>query len=144
MTALPSVGPPQMVERNLSARLDALAELVKIGRFREGQEQARQGQGQDLASRGADGFSKSLLDNSEALLSRAGERLRLSANHTMVALAGGTGSGKSSLFNALSGASFSPPGVTRPTRRARQCRLAQPAPLAQRTRTRSSRCQGSC
>ena len=27
MTALPSVGPPQMAERNLSARLDALAEL---------------------------------------------------------------------------------------------------------------------
>src|SRR5262249_15116400 len=106
-----------MVERNLSARLDALAELVTIGRLREGQEQARHGQGQDLASRGADGFSKSLLDNSEALLRRTGERLRLSANHTAVALAGGTGSGKSTLFNALSGASFSPPGVTRPTTR---------------------------
>ena len=117
MTALPSVGPPQMVERDLSARLDALAELVKIGRLREGQEQARQGQGQDFASGSADGFSKSLLDNSEALLRRAGERLRLSANHTVVALAGGTGSGKSTLFNALSGASFSPPGVTRPTTR---------------------------
>ena len=41
----------------------------------------------------------------------------MSANHTVVALAGGTGSGKSSLFNALSGATFSPPGVTRPTTR---------------------------
>ncbi len=101
MTALPSVGPPQMAERNLSARLDALAELTRIGRDREGPE----------------GFSPELLDNSETLLRRAGERLRLSANHTVVALAGGTGSGKSTLFNALSGASFSPPGVTRPTTR---------------------------
>ena len=39
----------------------------------------------------------------------------MSASHTVVALAGGTGSGKSSLFNALAGATFSPPGVTRPT-----------------------------
>jgi GTP-binding protein EngB required for normal cell division len=101
MTALPSVGPPQMTERNLSARLDALAELVRVARPRQGQ----------------DGFSKSLLDDSETLLRRAGERLRLSGNHTVVALAGGTGSGKSTLFNALSGATFSPPGVTRPTTR---------------------------
>src|SRR5215469_6097997 len=101
MTALPSVGPPQMAEKNLSARLDALAELVRIGRPRERQ----------------DGFSKSLLDDSEAVLRRAGERLRLSANHTVVALAGGTGSGKSTLFNALAGATFSPSGVTRPTTR---------------------------
>ena len=117
MTVLPSVGPPQMAEKNLSARLDALAELVKIGRIREGQDQAGQDQGQDLVSQPAGGFSRSLLDDSEALLRRAGERLRLSANHTVVALAGGTGSGKSTLFNALSGANFSPPGVTRPTTR---------------------------
>ena len=101
MTALPSVGPPQMAAKNLSARLDALADLTRIGRDREG----------------AEGFSARLLDDSEALLRRAGERLRLSANHTVVALAGGTGSGKSTLFNALSGATFSPPGVTRPTTR---------------------------
>jgi len=117
MTAMPSVGPPQMAEKNLSARLDALAELVKIGRLREGQDQAGQDQGQDLVSQPAGGFSRSLLDDSEALLRRAGERLRLSANHTVVALAGGTGSGKSTLFNALAGANFSPPGVTRPTTR---------------------------
>ena len=41
----------------------------------------------------------------------------MSATHTVVALAGGTGSGKSSLFNTLSGATFSPTGVTRPTTR---------------------------
>ena len=46
---------------------------------------------------------------------RAGERLRLSGEHTVVALAGSTGSGKSSLFNALAGADLSPVGVRRPT-----------------------------
>jgi energy-coupling factor transporter ATP-binding protein EcfA2 len=101
MTALPSVGPSRIAEDNLSARLDALAEVVRIGRAREGH----------------DGFSKSSLDDCEALLRRAGERLRLSSAHTVVALAGGTGSGKSTLFNALSGATFSPTGVTRPTTR---------------------------
>jgi GTP-binding protein EngB required for normal cell division len=104
VTVLPWNGPQQLAEQNLPQRLDALAELVKIGRNRE--------------DRGAaTGFSKSLLDDSEALLRRAGERLRLSGNHTVVALAGGTGSGKSTLFNALAGATFSQPGVTRPTTR---------------------------
>jgi len=101
---LPWVGSPQMAERNLSHRLDALAGLVKIGRQHE-------------ETKTAAGFAVSLLDNSDAVLRRAGERLRLSGNHTVVALAGGTGSGKSTLFNALAGATFSPPGVTRPTTR---------------------------
>ena len=46
---------------------------------------------------------------------RAGDRLKLSCEHTVVALAGGTGSGKSSLFNAISGLELSPTGVRRPT-----------------------------
>ncbi|NUS72924.1 MAG: ABC transporter [Corynebacteriales bacterium] len=46
---------------------------------------------------------------------RAQQRLELSATHTVVALAGSTGSGKSSLFNALSGLELSHVGVTRPT-----------------------------
>jgi GTP-binding protein EngB required for normal cell division len=82
----------------LSARLNALARLVQIG----------------SARRGSDGFSGGLLADAEGLLTRAGERLMLSAEHTVVALAGGTGSGKSSLFNKLSGADFSTVGVTRP------------------------------
>jgi GTP-binding protein EngB required for normal cell division len=82
----------------LSARLNALARLVQIG----------------SARRGADGFSDDLLVDASALLTRAGERLMLSAEHTVVALAGGTGSGKSSLFNRLAGADFSAVGVTRP------------------------------
>ena len=46
---------------------------------------------------------------------RAGGRLALSGAHTVVALAGTTGSGKSSLFNALAGAPLSPAGLRRPT-----------------------------
>jgi GTP-binding protein EngB required for normal cell division len=101
MSALPAVVPQRAAERDLSRRLDALAELVKIGKEHEG----------------IDGVSAALIGDSEALLRRAGERLRLSGNHTVVALAGGTGSGKSTLFNTLSGATFSAPGVTRPTTR---------------------------
>jgi len=56
-----------------------------------------------------------LIHRARALTVRAGERLRLSGEHTVVALAGSTGSGKSSLFNALSGADLSPVGVRRPT-----------------------------
>jgi len=51
----------------------------------------------------------------ERLLRRAGQRLRLSGEHTVVALAGGTGSGKSSLFNALAGLELSQVGIRRPT-----------------------------
>jgi GTP-binding protein EngB required for normal cell division len=83
----------------LPARLASLTELTKIAAGRTGSE----------------GFSQELLIDSETLLRRSGERLRMSASHTVVALAGGTGSGKSSLFNALAGASFSPAGVMRPT-----------------------------
>jgi GTP-binding protein EngB required for normal cell division len=84
--------------RDLPGRLTALARLVQIG----------------AARTGPDGFSSELLRDAEQLVARAGERLRLSANHTVAILAGGTGSGKSSLFNLLAGADFSPVGVTRP------------------------------
>ncbi|SCL16123.1 GTP-binding protein EngB required for normal cell division [Micromonospora inyonensis] len=49
------------------------------------------------------------------LVERAGTRLALSRDHTVVALAGATGSGKSSLFNALARLDLSPVGVRRPT-----------------------------
>ena len=88
--------------RDLSGRLTALARLVQIGSARTG----------------PDGFSPELLADAGQLVARAGERLRLSANHTVAILAGGTGSGKSSLFNLLAGADFSPVGVTRPVTRA--------------------------
>ncbi|MGW5671172.1 GTPase [Micromonospora sp. NPDC003776] len=49
------------------------------------------------------------------VVERAGTRLALSGHHTVVALAGATGSGKSSLFNALARLDLSPVGVRRPT-----------------------------
>jgi energy-coupling factor transporter ATP-binding protein EcfA2 len=48
------------------------------------------------------------------LLAKAGAREAL-GDATVVALAGATGSGKSTLFNALSGSDVSTPGVRRPT-----------------------------
>jgi GTP-binding protein EngB required for normal cell division len=64
---------------------------------------------------GADRLDPALLAPARELARRAGERLRLSGAHTVVALAGATGSGKSSLFNALAGTTVSQPGVRRPT-----------------------------
>jgi GTP-binding protein EngB required for normal cell division len=83
----------------LPARLASLTELTRLAAGRAGSE----------------GFSQELVTDAETLLRRSGERMRMSASHTVVALAGGTGSGKSSLFNALAGAAFSPAGVMRPT-----------------------------
>ena len=56
-----------------------------------------------------------IADDASAIAARAAGRLKLSADHTVVALAGATGSGKSSTFNALSGLELSAVGVRRPT-----------------------------
>jgi len=55
-----------------------------------------------------------LLDDTVATVERATGRLRLSAHHTVVAIAGATGSGKSSTFNALTGLELSSTGVRGP------------------------------
>ncbi len=90
----------------MSARLIALARMIQIGSARSGR----------------DGFGKKLLADAEEVLGRAGERMRLSSSHTVVVLGGGTGSGKSSLFNRMAGADFSTVGVTRPvTKDAHAC-----------------------
>ncbi|MBR8744039.1 GTPase [Nocardiopsis sp. MG754419] len=78
----------------LIERLDSLSTLVEIGK---------------------DDLPDEVLGRAGQLLDHAGARLRLSGDHTVVALAGGTGSGKSSLFNALCGLELSQTGVTRPT-----------------------------
>lgn len=85
----------------------------------------RRGSGPDLderlvALRAAIGAGEGVipateLDRASALLGRAGDRLGHGVDHTVVALAGATGSGKSSLFNALAGEDLSRVGVTRPT-----------------------------
>jgi GTP-binding protein EngB required for normal cell division len=56
-----------------------------------------------------------LIREAETLVDRAKSRLVLSGDHTVVALAGATGSGKSSLFNVLSGLEIAAVGVKRPT-----------------------------
>jgi GTP-binding protein EngB required for normal cell division len=63
---------------------------------------------------GAGYVDDDLMRDGRALLERYDARMRLSGEHTVVALIGGTGSGKSSLFNAIAGAELSAVGVTRP------------------------------
>jgi GTP-binding protein EngB required for normal cell division len=49
------------------------------------------------------------------VIAKVGERSALAGNHTVIALAGATGSGKSSLFNALAGGQLARISATRPT-----------------------------
>jgi GTPase Era involved in 16S rRNA processing len=56
-----------------------------------------------------------VVGDAEEVVERAAGRLRLSADHTVVAIAGATGSGKSSTFNSLTGLELSAVGVRRPT-----------------------------
>ncbi|MDP3893138.1 GTPase [Nocardioides sp.] len=56
-----------------------------------------------------------ILDDVQVVVDRVGSRLKLSADHTVVAIAGATGSGKSSTFNALTDLELSAVGVRRPT-----------------------------
>lgn len=58
---------------------------------------------------------EAVLEPAETLTARVAERLKLSGEHTIVALAGATGSGKSSLFNALTDMELAGTGVRRPT-----------------------------
>ncbi|QHY95563.1 GTPase Era [Streptomyces sp. S4.7] len=81
-------------EGPLRARLDALRELVGLSRTRI--------EGTTLAEAGR-------------VLDEASTRQRLSSRHTVVAIAGATGSGKSTLFNALAEVPISETGLRRPT-----------------------------
>ncbi|MGW0616239.1 GTPase [Streptomyces sp. NPDC002765] len=78
----------------LRSRLEALRELIGLSRTR-------------LDSR--------TLAEAGRVLDEASTRRRLSGQHTVVAIAGATGSGKSQLFNALAGVPISESGVRRPT-----------------------------
>ncbi|MEU3710730.1 GTPase [Streptomyces catenulae] len=78
----------------LQARLDALRQMIVLSRTR---------------------LDRTTLDEAGQVLDAADERRRLSTRHTVVAIAGATGSGKSSLFNALAGAPRSRAGAHRPT-----------------------------
>lgn len=79
---------------SLRTRLDALHELVGLSRTR---------------------LETDTLAEAGRVLDEAAARQRLSARHTVVAIAGPTGSGKSTLFNALAGVPVSETGLRRPT-----------------------------
>nr|WP_236073164.1 GTPase [Streptomyces tardus] len=81
-------------ERGLGRRLLALRELVGLSRTR---------------------LEPDSLAEAVRVLDEASARGRLSRAHTTVAVAGPTGCGKSTLFNALAGAQLSEAGVRRPT-----------------------------
>ncbi|MEV7617258.1 GTPase [Streptomyces sp. NPDC089799] len=87
--------PPLSPEaRALRTRLDALRQLIGLSRTRL--------DGATLAEAGR-------------ILDEAAARRGLSAQHTVVAIAGATGSGKSTLFNSLAGVQISETGLRRPT-----------------------------
>lgn len=86
--------PDPLATSHLAERLDALSTVVELGRGR---------------------LPDETVSRAEQVVGRAGQRLRLSGEHTVVALAGATGSGKSSLFNALAGLDLSAVTVRRPT-----------------------------
>ncbi|WP_261718426.1 YfjP family GTPase [Streptomyces sp. FZ201] len=92
--SVPQTPTPLAFDGPLRSRLDALRELVGLSRTR-------------LDSR--------TLAEAGRVLDEAAARRRLSGQHTVVAIAGATGSGKSQLFNALAGLTISETGVRRPT-----------------------------
>lgn len=69
----------------------------------------------DALNAGAPYLDTTAVEQTRGVLTRTTDRLRLGADHTIVALAGSTGSGKSSLFNALTGLELSMVGARRPT-----------------------------
>ncbi|WP_313896305.1 GTPase [Streptomyces sp. YIM 98790] len=81
-------------DRRLRVRLAALRQLVGLSRSR---------------------LDPAVLDEAGRVLDAAAARARLPRAYTAIAIAGATGSGKSSLFNALAGAQLSETGVRRPT-----------------------------
>jgi GTP-binding protein EngB required for normal cell division len=78
----------------LDQRLAALAEAAELARGR---------------------LEDGPVDAAEAVVARAGRRLGLGMETTVVALAGPTGAGKSTLFNALAGEELATVGHRRPT-----------------------------
>ena len=79
-----------------------------------------------VAALGVGRLPDELLADLHGLDQRAGARLRLTGEYTVVALAGATGSGKSSLFNAIAGAQLATVGIRRPTTSATQAVIFGP------------------
>ncbi|MFI7705926.1 GTPase family protein [Nonomuraea sp. NPDC049480] len=77
----------------------------------------------EAASLGEGRLPEQTVSAARAVAERAGVRRALSIDHTVAALAGATGSGKSSLYNALAGEDLAAVGVTRPTTSTAQAAL---------------------
>ncbi|WP_188194313.1 GTPase family protein [Nonomuraea sp. SYSU D8015] len=77
----------------------------------------------EAASLGEGRLAESAVSEARAVAERAGVRRELSIDHTVAALAGATGSGKSSIYNALAGEDLAAVGVTRPTTSTAQAAL---------------------
>jgi GTP-binding protein EngB required for normal cell division len=70
---------------------------------------------QEAADAGRGRLDPVVLSEAAQIVDRAGQRLRMSGELTVVALAGATGSGKSSLFNSITELDLAAVGVRRPT-----------------------------
>lgn len=77
--------------------------------------QARVEQIREALTRAGDRFDPELTRRAHEDLDRVLHRLELGVDHSVVALVGGTGSGKSSMFNSLTTLAFADVGVIRPT-----------------------------
>jgi len=90
---------------SVSERLDALDQILDHA------------ERHDLfgAAAGIDATAGPSMEELAGVSARARDRLRHGSEHTVVALAGSTGSGKSSLFNALAGDTIATVGARRPT-----------------------------
>ena len=93
---------PRLATRPASALADRLAALDELVALADGR------------------LDPQAVGTAARLAAKAGTRLRLGDRNTVVALAGATGSGKSSLFNALLGEPVAAVGVRRPTTSAAQ------------------------
>jgi GTP-binding protein EngB required for normal cell division len=64
---------------------------------------------------GGDQLDADDVASARQIIAKVGQRNALAGDHTVIALAGATGSGKSSLFNAIAGQELAQIGATRPT-----------------------------
>jgi GTP-binding protein EngB required for normal cell division len=95
--------------------MSALVETVR-GFVTRSPDTASRVAGLELAVQAAQGrLPDPVIAPARTVVERAQARLRLSGDHTIVGLAGATGSGKSTLFNALCGLDLAAVGVKRPT-----------------------------
>ncbi len=91
---LPATTAPNAQVDQLRSRLDALRDIAVLGQGR---------------------LDEAVLARIRSTTDTAAQRLGHGTSHTVVALAGATGSGKSSLFNAVTGTEWATTGIRRPT-----------------------------